>query len=107
MVTRFWRGRAAADRAGLYRTHFTSEVVPRLRRTTGWLSANLLERRLGDRVEFLVVTEWASWEAIRRFAGDDPDRAVVEPQARRMLLEYDATVEHFERSDAGLPPEGR
>jgi heme-degrading monooxygenase HmoA len=81
----------------LYRAHFGSEVLPRLRRVAGFLSAQLLERRVGDRVEFLVMSEWASWEAVQRFAGDDPGRAVVEPEAQRMLLEYDATVEHFER----------
>jgi heme-degrading monooxygenase HmoA len=97
MVIRLWRGRAALDRADLYRRHFRSEVLPKLRDIEGFLSADLLERRLGDRVEFLVMTEWASWEAVRRFAGDDPERAVVEPDARRMLLEYDATVEHFQR----------
>jgi heme-degrading monooxygenase HmoA len=97
MVIRFWRGRASPERAHLYRTHFESEVLPRLRRIAGFLSAQLLERRLGDRVEFLVMSEWASWEAVHRFAGDDPGRAVVEPEAQRMLLEYDATVEHFER----------
>jgi len=107
MVIRLWRGRASPDRAGLYRTHFTTEVVPKLRRVAGFLSAHLLERRLADRVEFLVMTEWASWEAIRQFAGDDPGRAVVEPEARQVLLEYDATVEHFERGPSSLPPAGR
>lgn len=42
------------------------------------------------------MTEWASWEAIRAFAGDDPGHAVVEPDAQEMLLDYDRTVEHFE-----------
>lgn len=103
MVIRLWRGRASPHRAHLYRTHFGSEVLPGLRRIEGFLTAQLLERRLDDRVEFLVVTEWASWEAIRRFAGDDPGRAVVGPEARRMLLEYDATVEHFERCPSSPP----
>ncbi len=97
MVIRFWRGRAASDRADRYRGHFASAVMPKLRHIEGFVSGALLERRLDDRVEFLVMTEWASWEAIRRFAGDDPTRAVVEPAAQLMLVDYDSTVEHFER----------
>jgi heme-degrading monooxygenase HmoA len=98
MVVRMWRARAAAGQAADYRNHFTSEVMPKLRRIGGFISGHLLERRLADRVELLVMTEWASWDAIRQFAGDDPDRAVVDPHAQQMLLEYDAVVEHFERS---------
>ena len=97
MVVRLWRGRAAADRAGLYRKHFNDGVLPRLRSIHGFLSGRLLHRFLGGRVEFLVVTEWASWEAITKFAGDDAGHAVVEPDAQEMLLDYDRTVEHFEQ----------
>jgi heme-degrading monooxygenase HmoA len=98
MVIRMWRARATPDQAGVYRTHFTDEVMPKLRRIAGFISGQVLERRLADRVELLVMTEWASWDAIRQFAGDDPGHAVVDSHARQMLLEYDATVEHFERS---------
>jgi heme-degrading monooxygenase HmoA len=98
VVIRFWKGRARPDHANAYRTHFTTGVLPKLRRIDGFVSAQLLERRSGDLVEFLVMTEWASWEAIRRFAGEEPGRAVVEPDAQRMLADYDATVDHFERA---------
>lgn len=97
MVVRLWRGRAAVDRAGLYRHHFNYEVLPALRRIDGFAAAHLLERRLDDRVEFLVMTEWKSWDAIRQFAGDDPAVAVVADDAQQMLLDYDVRVEHFER----------
>ena len=93
-----WRARVAPDHAGVYRQHFTDEVMPKLHGIGGFISGHVLERRLADRVELLVMTEWASWDSIRQFAGDDPGRAVVDPHARQMLLEYDETVEHFERS---------
>ena len=37
-----------------------------------------------------------SMEAIRKFAGDDPERAVVEPAARAVLLAFDERVRHYE-----------
>jgi heme-degrading monooxygenase HmoA len=47
-------------------------------------------------VEFLVLTRWASMDAIRAFAGDDVGKAVVEPEAVQALLSFDRTVQHYE-----------
>ena len=35
-------------------------------------------------------------DAIRRFAGEDAERAVVEPEAQAVLAEYDDFVRHYE-----------
>jgi hypothetical protein len=43
-----------------------------------------------------VITLWESMDAIRRFAGEDADRAVVEPEARAVLSEFDDGVRHYE-----------
>lgn len=76
----------------------TKAVFPKLVQIEGYLHGRLLRRQVGAHVEFLVLTEWASWEAIRRFAGDDPDVAVVEPAARAVLAAFDERVQHFEVS---------
>jgi hypothetical protein len=34
--------------------------------------------------------------SVRAFAGPNPERAVVEPEARAALIRYDAVVEHYE-----------
>ena len=56
----------------------------------------VLRREEHGRVEFLVMTFWDSMAAIRGFAGADPERAVVEPEARAVLAEYDNFVRHYE-----------
>jgi hypothetical protein len=35
-------------------------------------------------------------EAVRRFAGAQPEKAVVEPEARAVLTDFDDSVTHFE-----------
>jgi hypothetical protein len=35
-------------------------------------------------------------EAIRKFAGENPEVAVVAPAARALFREYDAKVKHFD-----------
>jgi heme-degrading monooxygenase HmoA len=100
MILRQWRARALlADAAG-YPAHFRGKVLPQLRRLDGFLGGHLGQRRLGDRLEFLVLTRWTSMEAVRAFAGVDVEKAVVEPEAAAALADYDAVVQHYEVLEA-------
>lgn len=101
MIARRWRG-WAPDRAGAdaYESHFAGTVRPALERTGGFVDATL-ERIEGPdgRVEIVVDTRWQSMAAIRAFAGDDIEAAVVEPEARAVLADFDARVRHIELQD--------
>jgi heme-degrading monooxygenase HmoA len=96
MIVRTWRGRAPASNPIAYSEHFSRSVLPELRRIEGFLGASLLRQDGPEHVEFLVLTRWASMEAIRAFAGDDIKNAVVEPDAAAALLDFDRTVQHYE-----------
>jgi heme-degrading monooxygenase HmoA/uncharacterized protein YciI len=96
-MVRMWRGRAHPERASEYVAHVTGNVFPRIREIRGYRGAQLLRRVIEDgEIEFVVLTFWESMDAVREFAGPDPDHAVVEPQAQAILREYDAFVDHFE-----------
>jgi heme-degrading monooxygenase HmoA len=96
MIIREWRGRASAPRADAYPRHFREVVVPELRNVRGFRGAQLSRRRIGERVEFLVLTRWQSMDAIRAFAGATVERAVVGPGAVAALEDFDAGVQHYE-----------
>jgi heme-degrading monooxygenase HmoA len=96
MISRQWRGLAHATQAQNYVKHLRVETFPALRKLPGFVSAAILSRRLGNGVEFLVVTQWDSLGAIARFAGADPEAAVVPAPAAAMMIEYDRRVRHFE-----------
>ena len=96
MIVRIWRGRAPSSNPFGYSEHFRRKVLPELERIEGFLGASLLRQDGPDDVEFLVLTRWASMDAIRAFAGDDIRRAVVEPAAVAALASFDRTVEHYE-----------
>lgn len=96
MIIREWRGRAAPDNAHAYPEHFRTTVLPELERIPGFLGAALSRRRLGERIEFLVLTRWQSLDAIRAFAGDDLTTAVVEPGAVASLVEFDREARHYD-----------
>ena len=95
MVVRSWKGRARPESADAYQRHVVTSVFLALKQLPGFLGARVLRRALGDRVEFLVLTEWESLDAIRGFAGDPIDRAVVEPAAQAVLSDFDDRVEHY------------
>jgi heme-degrading monooxygenase HmoA len=96
MIIREWRGRASSSHADAYPTHFREKVIPELRRVPGFAGAQLARRRLGDKIEFLVLTRWRSMDAIRAFAGRDVETAVVEPGAVAALIEFDSRVRHYD-----------
>ena len=101
MIARRWLGWTAdADAADAYERHFQTAVRPQLEATPGFLGATL-ERVAdpGGRTEIVVVTQWESIDAIRGFAGDDIEAAVVEPDARAVLADFDERVRHIELLD--------
>jgi heme-degrading monooxygenase HmoA len=96
MIVRIWRGRAESGGADAYQHHFTDRVLDALAAIPGNCGAHLLRREVDGAVEFLAVTLWESMDAIRQFAGPDPDVAVVEPEARAVLSGLDDFVRHYE-----------
>jgi heme-degrading monooxygenase HmoA len=101
MIARRWRGWAdSAQNVDAYVAHFENAVRPQLAVMDGFVGATL-ERVEGGggRVEIVVVTRWSSMEAIRSFAGEDAEVAVVEPAARAVLESFDVRVRHIELSD--------
>jgi len=42
------------------------------------------------------MTKWDSMAAIEAFAGPDPEKALVEPEARAVLASFDEVVTHHE-----------
>jgi heme-degrading monooxygenase HmoA len=104
VIARLWRGGATPQNADAYFRHVTDRVFPSLENIPGYRGAWLLRRDTEGRVEFLALTLWDSMEAVRRFAGDDPSVAVVEPAARAVLADFDQFVKHYDLVHASGSP---
>jgi heme-degrading monooxygenase HmoA len=96
MIARVWRGTTASESAQAYEDHLHLETLPSLRQIDGFEGAYVLRREAGNNAEFLVLTLWRSLEAVRTFAGDDPEAAVVPDAARRLLADFDEKVLHYD-----------
>jgi heme-degrading monooxygenase HmoA len=93
MILRTWTAlaRSPADAAD-YAEHLRTNVFPHLHTLDGHLGAYLLQRGSGHAVGVMVITVWESLEAVRAFSGEDTGVAVVEPEARRLLVNFDERV---------------
>ena len=93
MVLRTWTALARSPAAAAeYAEHLRTTVFPHLHTLEGHLGAYLLQRGTESAVGVMVITVWESLEAVRAFSGEDTGRAVVEPEARRLLVNFDERV---------------
>jgi heme-degrading monooxygenase HmoA len=96
LTVRTWSATASPGGAEDYRRYFADTLLPQLRELPGFAGAYLLRRDLGGdgTAELTAHTFWESREAIRAFAGEDITVAIVEPEARAMLLDFDRSATH-------------
>ena len=93
---RRWTARATEPQLPKYLEHFSKNVLPELRRVSGYLGATVSLLRLASEVEIVVETNWRSLESIRNFAGPDLEAAIVAPEAAALLASFDHRTRHHE-----------
>ena len=98
MTTRLWRGWAARENADAYEHFLVSESLPSMRDIPGFRSAEVLRRDDGGEVAFVILTRVESIDAIRAFAGEDHEVAVIEPTARALLSHFEERARHYSTS---------
>jgi heme-degrading monooxygenase HmoA len=96
VIARLWRGWTTLENADAYEDFLRTKMFPSIHRVPGFLGADLLRRDLDGEVAFVTITRFDSLEAVRAFAGEDYERAVVEPEARSLLSRLDERSEHYE-----------
>jgi heme-degrading monooxygenase HmoA len=105
VIARSWRGWVSTDDADAYIAYMSRTGLPGYARTPGCLGAYFLRRDLHDgRTEVTALSLWSSMEAIVRFAGPEPERAVFYPEDDRFLVDRETTVSHFTVALSTTPP---
>ena len=96
MIARMWHGRTTRENADPYQELLATTILPGIDRIQGFCGAELYRRDIGEEVEFITITRFASLDAVREFAGDDYERAVVSDEAHRLLSSFDERVAIYE-----------
>jgi heme-degrading monooxygenase HmoA len=95
-VSRHWTGVCRSESADAYIMHLQNDTFKKLAAIDGFVSASILKRDVTEGVEFLIVTEWKNLEAIKKFAGENAETAVVPKVVDDMMLRYDKKVRHYD-----------
>jgi heme-degrading monooxygenase HmoA len=95
-IARIWRGRTLASKADEYERYLNSSGISKIRATAGNRGVTVLRRTEGDKTEFLVMSIWDSIDSVKKFAGEDYQKAVILPRDREYLLEVEPNVLHYE-----------
>lgn len=98
MITRIWHGWTTPENAPLYEHLLLTEIFPGIasRNVAGYLGISLCKRELEQEVEFVTIMWFDSIDAVRAFAGEDYQVAVVPPRARAVLTRFDPKSAHYE-----------
>lgn len=97
MITRIWRGWTTPGNAAAYQRLLLSEVFSGIarRKIPGYRGISLLRRDADDEVEFATIMRFDTLAAVRAFAGDDYQVAVIPQTARALLARFDARSAHY------------
>jgi heme-degrading monooxygenase HmoA len=96
MILRTWRGSTRLEDRERYLAYLNETGVKEYKSTPGNQGVWVVRRELNERAEFLLLTLWDSMEAVQRFAGASPERAVFYPDDDEFLIEKDEHVDHYE-----------
>lgn len=98
MISRIWHGYTTPENADVYEELLKSEIFVGIqeRDIPGFHGIHLFRRSVGDEVEFITLMWFESIEAVRRFAGEDYEVAVVPPKARQVLKRFDDRSQHYD-----------
>jgi len=98
MISRVWHGWTNRENANAYERLLRSEIFSAIgkRSIKGYRGIHLLRRNVDEGVEFVTIMWFDSFDAVRAFAGEDYEAAVVPPKARELLLRFDARSAHYE-----------
>jgi hypothetical protein len=108
MISRIWHGWTTPENADAYEALLKAEVFTGIvaRGITGFQGIDLLRRELDASVEFVTIMWFDSILAVRTFAGEDYELAVVPARARQLLLRFDERSAHYEVRERRGPDNG-
>jgi heme-degrading monooxygenase HmoA len=99
MIARTWTGAVLREDADAYADYIRETGFAEYGRTAGNRGAWMLRRDKGDRTEFITLSMWDSVEAIKAFAGEDIEAAVLYPEDERYLIDGESRVAQYDVVD--------
>ena len=97
-IIRTWRGWTTIKNASIYEDMLTNEVFPTVKKNgvTGLEKVSISTKNINHEVEFFLILQFDSLDAVKSFAGEKYNDAYIPDNAKQVLKRYDKTAEHYE-----------
>lgn len=96
MIIKVWHGRVESSKADDYAEFMKERAAPDYSSVPGLKKLIFSRRDEADVAHFLLVTHWDSMEAVKKFAGERPEKAKYYPEDDDFLLEKEETSAMYE-----------
>ena len=96
-IIRTWKGWTLPEKAKSYQDFLKNEVFPEVRKNgvLGLEKVSISSRVLEDEVEFFLMLQFDSLDAVKQFAGEAYETAYIPEKAKTLLKRYDLKAEHY------------
>ena len=95
-IMRLWHGEVSLEKADEYERFMIERAAPDYGSVEGLLKLYFQRKNEKNKAHFLLITIWDSLEAIKNFAGDNPEIAKYYPEDDNFLLEKEELVSMYE-----------
>lgn len=96
MIARIWHGIVPKEKADAYYTFLKETGLKDYKNTKGNIEVKVLRKDDDRQTHYLLITYWDSYESIRKFAGDEFEKARYYPEDKDYLQEFEPFVNHYE-----------
>lgn len=97
MIARIWHGKTTTEKADAYmEEYFHNTGLIDYQATEGNLGVLVLREDEDEQANFLMITLWESKEAIKKFAGEDINKARYYPEDNLYFAELEPNVAHYD-----------
>ena len=97
-MARLWHGWTRPEDAGAYEALLMTEIVPgiKARGVPGYLGMTVWRSEAEGETTFATLMCFDRMDAVRAFAGEDAETAVVPERAQALLARFDARSVHYD-----------
>ena len=96
MIARLWRGVTKKEHGDVYYEYLHETGIKNYLATEGNRGVKVLKRDVDNGTEFTLISFWDSYESIKKFAGEDINKARYYPEDDKYLIDRGPEMKHFE-----------
>lgn len=97
-IIRTWKGWTTLENAPIYEDMLINEVFPAVKQkgVVGLEKVSISVQNKKNEVEFFLILQFDSLDSVKSFAGENYEIAYIPENAKRVLLRYEKTAQHYE-----------